>query len=105
MFDSWQKVLGVVGGLLAIFATLFGGYTYLETRFALASELEKTKARLEYKITNDQFISVKDRIYKLEDRYQGKAMPDTVKEEYRQLQDTSKSLAIKLQEMEKKGIQ
>lgn len=90
---------------MILIGTAFGVYFYFESRYALAEELEKTKSRLEYKIKTDQAQSIRDRMWKLDDRYQNKPMPSEVKEEKRKLSDDYNRLNVILNEMEKKGIE
>jgi predicted mannosyl-3-phosphoglycerate phosphatase (HAD superfamily) len=71
---------------LAIVSFVFGGYFYLEKRYALAQDLKKVEQRLEYKIVNDRLNSIQERIWKIEDRFENKPMDETTKEEYRKLQ-------------------
>jgi len=99
---GWSKKISVFGGILALLSTLFAGYMFVEKRYALAEELNKVKQRLDYKILSDQQKSVQDRIWKLDDRYQGKPMPSGITEEYRQLKSDNEKLKKQLEMMEKK---
>jgi len=87
--------------ILTILGFAFGGYFYIENRYALAQELEKTKQRLEYKIISDQTQSIQDRIWKIIDRFQKKEMDDTTKEELRSLEVNKEKLNDKLKALEK----
>jgi len=65
----------------------FSAYFFLDKNYASAAELQKIEQRLDYKIKSDQFNSIQERIWKLEDRYTTtNTMPETVKEEFRKLQ-------------------
>jgi len=89
--------------LLTIIGICFGAYIYIENRYALSEEVKKIEQRLDYKITSDQIQSKQQRIWGLEDRYPNKSkMPETVKEEYRQLEVDKSVLEKKLEVLEKK---
>jgi hypothetical protein len=108
MKDKWEnlgKKLAVLGGILALISTLFGGFFWLDSRYASSSELNKVKQRLEYKIVADQQKSIQERIWKIEDRFQGKPMPPDVNDEHRKLGEENIRLKNKLTEMEKQGVQ
>jgi len=108
MKDKWEnlgKKLAVLGGILALISTLFGGFFWMDSRYASSSELNKVKQRLEYKIIDDQQKSIQDRIWKMEDRFLGKFMPPDVNDEHRKLQEENTRLKNKLTEMEKQGAQ
>ncbi len=89
--------------LLTIIGICFGAYFYIENRYALSQELEKTKQRLDYKIVSDQVQWKQQRMWTLDDRYPDKAqMPKSVKEEYQEIQEEKKVLEKKLDILEKK---
>ena len=87
--------------ILTILGFAFGAYFYIENRYALSQELEKTKQRLEYKIVGDQIQSIQDRIWKIIDRFQKKEMDETTKEELRSLEVNKEKLNDKLKALEK----
>jgi hypothetical protein len=83
-----NKVLSYILSILALVSILFGSYTYIDNRYALSSEVDKIKMRLDYKIVSDQLSVTQERLWKIEDRYKGKEMDITTKEEYRKLQQS-----------------
>jgi len=108
MKDWWENVgkkLALLGGILALISTLFGGLFWLDNRYASSAELNKVKQRLEYKIVADQQKSIQERIWKTEDRFLGKPMTPDVNDEHRKLQEENTRLKNKLTEMEKQGVQ
>ena len=82
-----KGILGVIGGLILLIGTCFGIYFFFESRYALAEELEKTKARLEYKIQEDRMNALRERIWRVEDRLEdsGRRATEIEKEELRKL--------------------
>jgi hypothetical protein len=104
LWDNVGKRIAVAGGVIAILSTVFGLFFWADNRYASGADLKKLEDRLEYKITGDQQKSVQERIWKLEDRY-NKSMPPEVKDEYRKLKENNNTLKLRLNEMEKKGVQ
>lgn len=88
-----------VGTLVAI---AFGGYFYIEKRFALAEELDKVKNRLEYKIKSDQLLSIQDRIWRIEDRMEDAKPTPTEKEELRKLKEDKEAISGTIKALEGK---
>lgn len=82
--------------LCTLIGIVFSGYFYFESHYALAKDLKKVETRLDYKITSDQLESIQERIWKIEDRFYNKNMPNTVKEEYRNLLEDKEDLKGKL---------
>jgi hypothetical protein len=97
--SDYTKFFGVCVSALGVIGILFGAWFYLETKFATAEEMNQLKQRLDYKITADQYNQVQERIWKIEDRYRGKKMDDTVQEEYRQLLEQKVTLKDELNKM------
>lgn len=92
--------------LLTLIGIIFGGYFYIDTRYALAEntrqsmqEISESLQKLNEKIDNTnnsiRYKEIQSRIWKIEEKYEGKKMPDIVKEEYKQLK-------FELEEMRKK---
>jgi hypothetical protein len=79
-----SSIIAVVG----VISLAFGGYFYLENRYALAEELQKTNQRLEQKIQQDRVNAVQERMWKIEDRLQdqNRRPTDLEKDEIRKLQ-------------------
>ena len=96
-----NKLASSIISLAAVISLAFGSYFYFEKRYALAGDLEKVKSRLEYKIKSDQLKSTQDRIWTIEDRYQGKPMDKTTTEELRQLKESKDQIKGELDKLEK----
>jgi hypothetical protein len=96
------KLISGIVGVIAILSALFGVYSYMDTKYALAAELNEIKKRLDYKITTDQLNSTQERIWRLEDRAQGKRMDSITNEEYRKLQSQKEQLNQQIKVLEKK---
>jgi len=95
-----SKHIGLILGLLAIFGTSWGVWSYLG-RYALCADLKAVEQRLDYKIVSDQSQSIQQRIWTLEDRYKGRQMPPSVLEEYRKLLEEKKKAEYKMMMLEK----
>jgi len=83
-----MKLVGAaVGSLAVIVSSLWGSFTYLDGRYAHQTDLLLVEMRLDQKIQSDQVNQMQQRQWKIEDQYGRdlKGAPDTVKEEYRQL--------------------
>ena len=78
-----------VGFLIAI-STLVGTAFTVDNRYAkneqvkqVEQQVQKVEKRLDKKILKDRANALQERIWKLEDRYNGKKIPAAVKEELR----------------------
>ena len=89
-----DNIIGYVGGIITIIATCFAVYFYFDKEYAHAKDFQLLQQRVDCIVLNQQYSSVRDRIWKLEDRYEAecKQSPDSVKEEYRKLIDEKKQL-------------
>lgn len=79
------KVLSAGG---AAIATLYGGATFVDHRYAHHESVVQIEFRLEQKILTDRSSRLQQRIWQIEDRYGPDLQdaPDTVREEYRRIQ-------------------
>lgn len=70
-------------------ATLWGGASFVDTRYAHQDDVVFIEMRLEQKILTDRSNQLQQRIWKIEDRYGIDLFeaPGPVKEEYRALKD------------------
>lgn len=96
-----SKLIQHAIALLALVSMLFGGYFYVDSRYALAGDVKNLSERLENKIIEDKLSNIQQRIWKIDDRYEEKIMPDSVKEEYRQLIEDKTDLLNKLKATDK----
>jgi exonuclease VII large subunit len=110
--ENLAQKLAIIGGIIALLTSLGGAllwvdhrYTLMKDHQALAGEVSEVKKTQQYMGFSYQQRSVEDRINKLEDRYQDKQMPQSVKEEYKNLTKQNDELKTILQEMNKKSIE
>lgn len=96
-----EKIATTIG-ILTIIGIVFGGYFWIENRYALSEELRKIEQRLDYKIISDQIQSIQDRIWKIIDRSGSRPKDAIIKEELRQLEEIKANLKMKLENLEKK---
>jgi hypothetical protein len=95
-----KELIASIVGIFALITVCFTVYFYFEGRYAHAADMyrametiKKIEIRLDYKIVEDQLRGIQQRIYTIEDRYcsdktkpcDEAKMPQTVREEYRQL--------------------
>lgn len=87
--ESLTKLIGFVGAGGTALATLWGGASFVDTRYAHAPDVVKIEFRLEQKILTDRASQIQQRLWKIEDRYSTDLFeaPAMVKEEYRQLKE------------------
>lgn len=94
----------LIEGILAVAAVMgifWGGYRFIDNTFAKAAEMEQLEQRLDHKILSDQLYEAQKRVWTLDDRYSGKKMPESVKEEYRALAKKIEELEQKLKSLDK----
>ncbi len=96
------RLLSSLVSVATIVGIAFGAYFYIEGNYAKAGEVQKIEQRLEYKIKSDQGKEVQQRLWLLEDRYEKKTMPETIKEEYRKLEVEKKAIDNDLNQMRRK---
>lgn len=99
---TWQKATAIIGAL-AIIATVVGATVKIDTRYAKSTQIvTMSKAvtfvgiRLDQKIVQDRINDLQDRIWKIEDRYRGKPMPQDAFEAIRQYKKEIRDLERKL---------
>lgn len=91
----WLKRLGsVIAGTAALAGILFGVSAY-EAKFATADDIKRVmksvtliERRLDHKIQEDRLYALQQRMWNLEDRYDGPSVPSApseVRESYREL--------------------
>ena len=82
-----MKLTSTLATIIALF-TITSGVLASVTYFAKASDLQQVEFRLEQKIQGDNILRIQERIWQLEDRYEGKDCSEwiaTDREEYRSL--------------------
>ena len=87
-----STIISILIGLSVLIGT---GITCNEY-FAKATEVEIVAIRLEQKILQDEYNWKQRRIWQLEDRWHGRQMPQTVREEYRKLKNDLRLIEKKL---------
>jgi len=102
--------------ILTILAFAFGAYFYFEKNFAHADDMmkameiiKKVGIRLDYKIAEDQLRETQRKIWTIEDRYcsdkskpcDEERMPQTVREQYRELKLEKDRLQNELKDLDK----
>ena len=98
---SLTKLVASIIGLLTLFGFLFGAYQFFDNRYALSEEVKKVEKRLDYKILSDQYNAIQQREWTIQDRYQGKPVPQTTSEELRNLDQKKSEIKGKMDTLEK----
>jgi hypothetical protein len=104
--DVNKSYMKSVAGFLAVLALLggfFGAYRFVDSRFALASELAKVEKRLDVKIADDQRFNVRQEMRQLEEINLGKIIEKWSKQDrdrYNDLKDQLQRLQDKLKSLQ-----
>ena len=92
--DKSKTILALLLGCITLMGTAFS----VDARYAkqdqvkkVQESVKKVETRLDNKILKDRANLLQERIWKYEDRYDGRKMPDTIKEVVRDLQKEAKS--------------
>lgn len=104
-----------ISAFVAILAFLGSIYVYVDSRYALAEELQAAAARLEsriivvasrldFKIVDDQRKAVQRDIWAIEDQYRNKSMPPNDIDKLRKLEVQQKELDTTHDAMIKESI-
>lgn len=88
-----------IATILTILGMAFTAFFFFDNRYALSESMEVLEQRLDYKIVSDQQMTVMERVWKLEDRYEDREMPDSVKEEIRTLEEKRIDLGRKIDKL------
>jgi hypothetical protein len=86
--------------VLTILGFAFGAYFFVDNKYACSEDVKKLEKRLDYKIISDQALSIQQRIWTITDRFEGKKMDKTTKEEFQQLEKNKEDLNNKLKSLE-----
>jgi 5-bromo-4-chloroindolyl phosphate hydrolysis protein len=113
---SKKELIACIAGIIGLISICFAVHFWFENRYAHADDMikamkviEKVSTRLDYKILQDQLRDAQRKIYDIEDRYcQDKSkpcneskMPQTVREQYRELKCEKENLQKELDTMNK----
>lgn len=85
-----------ITGILVLTGICFSVFFFFEGRYALSETVQKIEQRLDNYILEDRYNAIQERIWKIEDRHEGKEMPDTAKEELRLLNAEKTRISGKL---------
>lgn len=94
--DRTHKIIILIISAITLSGMIWGSWRHFDSTYARASEVRQLEERLDYKIIQDQVNGLQDRIWKLDDRFQGKKMPTEILEEYRRLKKDKEYLEKKL---------
>ncbi len=87
--------------VLTILSFAFAAFFWIDNYYANSEDVKKLEKRLDYKIISDQVQSIQQRIWIITDRFEGKKMDQTTKEEFQQLEKNKGELGDKLRALEK----
>ena len=107
-FISIKNSIATFSALVVFAGIVWGAQSYFIKTYALAEDLKETKQqlnkinkRLDWKILKDKLDDAQERLWKWEDRYEKKVMPEEIKQEYRQLQQEKTQIIEDLEELKK----
>ncbi len=92
-----MKKLTLIIGLLISLSTVGGIVIALDSRWAKTETVEQLSMRLDQKIVTDRISQLQERIWSIEDRYEGKTMPDDIKDVLRRLRQEISDLERQLE--------
>ena len=87
-----STIISILIGLSVLIGAGISGTQY----FAKATDLQAVVVRLDRKILQDDYNWKQRRIWAIEDRWHGRQMPQTVREEYRKLKNDLRLIERKL---------
>ena len=100
--EHWMKTGSAA---VALLATLTGAgystFSWHDSRYSKQLDVQLIEMRLEQKILSDRQRQTQQRIWQIEDRYDGKVQdaPDTVQEEYRDLKQELEDITAEMNEV------
>lgn len=97
-----SKLITSIIGLMTLIGIIFSVYFWMDDRYANAETVKKIEQRLDYKIKSDQAQSIRERIWRIEDKFGSTPSNPIVKEELRKLQFDLNEINGQVKEMEKK---
>ena len=95
------KIIASVIAAGTLIGMCFGVFFYFEGRYARAETVQRVEQRLDLKIKADRLNAIQERIWRVEDRVEGRKPTDLEKEELRTLQEQKKAIEIDLKRNEK----
>jgi len=97
--DKTKTIVALAIGCITLMGTAFS----VDGRYAKAGDIQqvqekvkKVETRLDNKILKDRANLIQERIWKYEDRYEGRKTPDTIKEVIRDLEKELSDINKKL---------
>jgi|TARA_R110000824_G_scaffold82533_1_gene206913 hypothetical protein len=87
--DKTKTIVALVLGCVTLMGTAFsvdGRYAKTDDIQQVQEKVKKVETRLDNKILKDRANLIQERIWKYEDRYEGKTMPKSIKEVVRDLE-------------------
>jgi len=90
-----KKIISIAGAIVLL-GTLVTMCFAVNAYFAKDAEVQLLSMRLDNKIIQDQIYDLQKRIWALEDRYQGKQMPNYIRDEIRIMRKEIEDLNRKL---------
>jgi hypothetical protein len=103
--DKTKTIVALVLGCVTLMGTAFsvdGRYAKTDDIQQVQEKVKKVETRLDNKILKDRANLIQERIWKYEDRYEGKTMPKSIKEVVRDLETELTDINKKLDKDKKK---
>jgi hypothetical protein len=97
-----MKTVPCIISIMTLIGMCFGVYFWANTQYASAETVKMIEQRLDYKIKTDQEQSIRERIWKLKDRFGTNPKDPAIKEELRQLETDLGNVDTQIKVMEKK---
>lgn len=100
-----RYIVELILALIAIISVAFGVFFFLENRYAKNMHMSKLELRLDLKISEDQLLSVEERILKFEGELGVIKESDLLKSELRKLRKQEDNITEKIQSINKRIIE
>jgi len=97
--DKTKTIVALAIGCITLMGTAFsvdGRYAKADDIQQVQEKVKKVETRLDNKILKDRANLIQERIWKYEDRYEGRKTPDTIKEVIRELEKELSDINKKL---------
>ena len=101
MIETLRKNVPLIIGIIALATSVMAGMKYI----APASRLAMVELRLDQKIISDRVIYIRDMLWELKYKFNGKDIPIEVRDRIRRLEEDLKTEELKYEIILKKGSQ
>jgi septal ring factor EnvC (AmiA/AmiB activator) len=99
--DAVKSILVVVTTVIALFGSVFAGYIHLDTKYALASDVETIEKRLDLSELKDSLRLAKDELHFLKSQIRKYPNDEEIADELKEVKAHIKDLKAQIKEYKK----